>query len=157
MRLVGRTSPCVLRASFLEIHEWTETQRLQRLPFDPTRWGRWATEVHSSGVQQNRQYRAYSIIYDEREVILEVEGRWTIHEYNVTLDRCECMDFRERILPCKHICAAALASKIALRPNASMKLPKSEESRSYLSFLQAAKQTIAVNDLACQPRTLPQH
>jgi SWIM zinc finger len=91
-----------------------ETQRLQRLPVDLTQWGRWAAEVHSFGVQHNRQYRAYSIIYDEREAVLEVEGRWTVHEYSVILDTCECMDFRERRLPCKHIYAAALASKIAL-------------------------------------------
>ena len=130
-----------------------ETQRLQRQPFDPTQWSRWATEVHSSGVQQNRQYRAYSIIYDEREVVREVESRWTIHKYSVTLDACECMDFRERMLPCKHIYAVTLASKIALSlTQPSMKLPKSEESRSYLSFLQAAKQTVAVDDLACQLR-----
>ena len=43
-----------------------ETQRLQRLGRQSTQWGCWASEIHAYGTQLNRQYRAYSIYYDER-------------------------------------------------------------------------------------------
>jgi len=39
-----------------------ETQRLQRLAADPNQWGCWASEIHASGTQLNRQYRSYSIV-----------------------------------------------------------------------------------------------
>ena len=93
-----------------------ETQRLQRLSFDTTQWGGWASEIHSSGIQRNRQYRAYAIIHEERVAIHQIDGAgaWSIHGYSVNLDRCECMDFLDRKLPCKHIYAVALASSICL-------------------------------------------
>jgi hypothetical protein len=90
-----------------------ETQRLQRLPSDSNQWGSWASEIHASGNQRNRQYRAYSIHHVERSVLETVNG-WLIHEYTVTLQHCECADHSERRLPCKHIYAAALASDISL-------------------------------------------
>lgn len=91
-----------------------ETQRLQGLTFDTAQWGGWASEIHVSGIQRNRQYRGYSIAHTEDGAIHEIGGRWSIHGYGVTLDHCECMDFLDRRLPCKHIHAAALASKISL-------------------------------------------
>jgi hypothetical protein len=90
-----------------------EAQRLQRLPADPKKWGNWASEIHAFGIQRNRQYRGYSIHHVERSVVEIVNG-WLIHEYTVTLEHCECADFSERRLPCKHIYAAALASNISL-------------------------------------------
>jgi len=78
-----------------------ETARLQGFTPDPAQWGGWAREIHASGIQRNRQYRAYSIGDSERG-------------YSVSLAACDCMDFLERRLPCKHIYAAALASKISL-------------------------------------------
>ena len=39
-----------------------ETARLRALPRDPKRWGRWHAAVHESGLQRNRQYRAYHLI-----------------------------------------------------------------------------------------------
>jgi hypothetical protein len=34
-----------------------------------------------------------------------------IHDYRVTLEECNCPDFQERKLPCKHIyCLAAITS-----------------------------------------------
>jgi hypothetical protein len=39
---------------------------------------------------------------------------WKIHRYRVALERCDCPDFDERGLPCKHIYAAALAEGIGL-------------------------------------------
>jgi len=91
-----------------------ETQRLQRLAPDPRQWGNWALEIHASGVQRNRQYRAHLIYHDEDEAVHETTGGWRIHDYSVTLDHCECPDFLDRKLPCKHIYAAALASRISL-------------------------------------------
>jgi hypothetical protein len=99
-------------AAGISSHE--ETLRLQQLPFDTANWGGWASEIHKSGIQRNRQYRGYAIIHDEQDAISQLEVGWAIHGYNVTLDRCECMDFSDRKLPCKHIYAAALASKIIL-------------------------------------------
>ena len=51
-----------------------ETQRLQRLAPDSTQWGSWASVIHASGVQRNRQYRAYLIYHDEHEPIHETAG-----------------------------------------------------------------------------------
>jgi hypothetical protein len=91
-----------------------ETERLQRLASDPNQWGGWPFDVHRSGIQRNRQYRAYAMVHSEKDAIHSVEGGWNIHGYGVTLEACECMDFVDRRLPCKHIYAAALASNIAL-------------------------------------------
>ena len=91
-----------------------ETDRMQRLPHDPAQWGGWASEIHASGIQRNRQYRAYSIVHDEQAATCQVQGAWAIHGYSVALDRCDCADFLERRLPCKHVYAAALASEISL-------------------------------------------
>ena len=91
-----------------------ETRRLQGLSLDASQWGGWAPEVHASGVQRNRQYRAYLIYHDEHDAIQDIGGGWRIHAYCVALDHCECMDFLDRKLPCKHIYSVALASKISL-------------------------------------------
>lgn len=94
-----------------------ETERLQKSPLDFSQWGGWATQIHESGIQKNRQYRAYFI--SEHEVVQETSFHqaacgWQIHGYSVSLDSCDCADFSKRKLPCKHIYAAALASKIFL-------------------------------------------
>jgi hypothetical protein len=91
-----------------------ETIRLQRFAPDPKGWGSWAPEIHSSGVQRNRQYRAYLIHEDEPDSVSNTTEGWFIHDYRVTLGSCACMDFLDRNLPCKHIYAAALNSKITL-------------------------------------------
>jgi SWIM zinc finger len=90
-----------------------ETQRLQRLAPDPKQWGGWASEIHASGIQHTREYRAYFIYHVERSVRKTAEG-WLIHHYGVALDDCTCPDFLDRGLPCKHIYAAALDSEISL-------------------------------------------
>ena len=94
-----------------------ETERLQRIPTDAGNWGGWASEIHESGIQKNRQYRAYSI--GKFDIVLETAAHqtacgWCIHGYKVTLDSCNCIDFLKRKLPCKHIYAAALVSQISL-------------------------------------------
>jgi hypothetical protein len=91
-----------------------ETLRLQSLAADTTQWGGWRQETHLSGVQKNRQYRAYLIVNEEPPGIQKNERGWTIHGYTVSLDRCGCMDFSERKLPCKHIYAAAITAAIEL-------------------------------------------
>jgi len=94
-----------------------ETERLQKIPPDGGNWGGWASEIHESGIQRNRQYRAYFI--GKYDIVLETAVHqmpcgWRIHGYKVTLDSCNCIDFLKRKLPCKHIYAAALASQISL-------------------------------------------
>jgi len=91
-----------------------ETKRLQRLPHDPTQWGGWAAEVHQSGIQENRQYRAYSIIYEEQHSVQRASSHHVVHNHAVQLSDCTCPDFSERQLPCKHIYAVALTSGIPL-------------------------------------------
>ena len=91
-----------------------ETQRLQRLSRDSTQWGGWAAEIHDSGIQHNRQYRAYSIVRDEPDSVQQTSDGWTIHGYAARLDSCSCMDFLARQLPCKHIYAAALSAGVSL-------------------------------------------
>jgi predicted nucleic acid-binding Zn finger protein len=91
-----------------------DTVRLQALNRDPSLWGGWDRLVHEAGIQKNRQYRGYLILNNEADEVRKVKNGWVIHEYYVTLEACECADFITRILPCKHIYAAALASGIAL-------------------------------------------
>ncbi len=91
-----------------------ETQRLQRLVLDPKQWGGWASEIHASGIQHSRQYRAYFIYHDERDAVRKTADGWLIHDYIANLHHCACPDFLDRNLPCKHIYAAALDSKISL-------------------------------------------
>lgn len=91
-----------------------ETQRLQKLPQDLSQWGGWALNVHESGIQRNRQYRAYFICCEESSGIQYLANGWRVHGYGVTLNRCECNDFFERRLPCKHIYSVAIDLKIDL-------------------------------------------
>lgn len=72
--------------------------------------GGWNRDVHESGLQRNRQYRAYFILEDEPGEVSRSGDTWTIHGYRVTLHDCECMDFADRRLPCKHLYAAAIAA-----------------------------------------------
>ena len=88
-----------------------ETERLQGFPSEENQWGRWASDIHASGIQRNRQYRAYSIHHVERAAV-KTDNGWLVHGYPVTLGSCSCADFSERRLPCKHIYAAALESGI---------------------------------------------
>ncbi|MDQ6911415.1 MAG: SWIM zinc finger domain-containing protein [Verrucomicrobiota bacterium] len=91
-----------------------ETERLQVLARDSTQWGGWARSIHDAGTQRNRQYRAYSLIEDEPAITPEFNSAATIHGYFVSLDDCDCMDFIDRHLPCKHIYVVALLSKLAI-------------------------------------------
>lgn len=91
-----------------------ETVRLQQLALDQAQWGGWSEEIHKSGIQRNRQYRAYGIVHAEPGAVQAMAGAWNIHGYQVNLKSCACMDFFDRKLPCKHIYAAALTSNIVL-------------------------------------------
>ena len=102
------------RFALVGVRSRQQTERLQRLPLDSIQWGDWSSEVHASGIQRNRQYRAYSIIYSEQNSIRQSQTGWNLHGYDVRLDHCDCMDFSDRRLPCKHVYAAALAAGIGL-------------------------------------------
>jgi hypothetical protein len=91
-----------------------ETGQLQQLTRDQSQWGGWPSAIHTARVQRDRQFRAREIVRGERDTIQPISGAWHIHDYTLTLSACECMDFRDRRLPCKHIYAAALVSSIAL-------------------------------------------
>jgi hypothetical protein len=91
-----------------------EDDRLLSLGRDPGQWGGWPALVHASGLQKNRQYRAYFIVDDEPECVKREQVGWRVREYAVTLDNCECADFQDRRLPCKHIYVATLESGIPL-------------------------------------------
>lgn len=92
----------------------SETARLQGLAADPSQWGGWSSTIHQSGIQKNRQYRAYLILDEEGDSIRKLQESWIIHDYAVTLSGCECGDFLDRHLPCKHIYAAALTNGASL-------------------------------------------
>lgn len=91
-----------------------EDDRLLSLGRDPAAWGGWPAAVHDSGLQRNRQYRAYFILDDEPESVREDVRGWKIREYTVSLEVCDCPDFRDRSLPCKHVYVAALQSGLDL-------------------------------------------
>ena len=89
-----------------------ETQRLQRLDRDPNQWGCWALDVHTSGVQRGRQYRAYRVYHEEHGEPRTTGGIYC--DFGATLDHCHCEDFLNRKLPCMHIYALALVSKLSV-------------------------------------------
>jgi hypothetical protein len=91
-----------------------DTIWLQALNRDLGLWGGWHRLVHEAGIQKNRQYRGYLILNNDADKVQKVKNGWVIHEYYVTLAACECLDFLTRLLPCKHIYAAALMSGISL-------------------------------------------
>lgn len=91
-----------------------EDDRLHSLGRDATAWGGWPAAVHASGLQQNRQYRAYFIVDEDPESITGTGPTWRVREYTVSLAECECADFRDRRLPCKHVYAVALISGLTM-------------------------------------------
>jgi hypothetical protein len=105
-RLVARQHVAVLIAA--------EDARLRLVPRDPGSWGRWRREVHESGLQLNRQYRAFAIVDDELDDIHRQGPEWLVHSYPVDLEGCGCADFRARHLPCKHIYAVAIVSNLPI-------------------------------------------
>jgi hypothetical protein len=134
-----------------------ETQRLQRVAADPNQWGCWVSEIHASGTQLNRQYRAYSIYYDERGSVSKTADGWLIQGYSVTLGDCACMDFSDRNLPCKHIYAAALDSEISLSLKyADYDAARNKRWRLYLNSVPAPKRLHRYREskrIATSPRT----
>ena len=102
------------RAALFGIVGREETQQLQQLSRDASRWGGWPGAVHTARVQRDRQFRAYENMRNEPNAIERGQDIWRLHNYALTLSVCECMDYRDRRLPCKHIYAAALSSGIAL-------------------------------------------
>lgn len=91
-----------------------EDSRLSSLGPGLGQWGGWPSAVHLSGLQKNRQYRAYFIVEDELASVRREQETWQVREYEVALGACECADFHDRSLPCKHIYVVALQSGIAL-------------------------------------------
>jgi hypothetical protein len=85
-----------------------ENVRLRSLDTDSKQWGHWNEKVHKNWQQKERQMRAYEIWKDKNISILNLNSA-IIHGYQVSLSDCTCPDFKDRMLPCKHIyCLAAL-------------------------------------------------
>lgn len=91
-----------------------ETQQLRELSHDLSQWGGWPLAIHTAKVQLDRQFRAHQIVSGEQDAVQQISGAWRIHGYTLCFSACECMDFRDRRLPCKHIYAAALVTGIVL-------------------------------------------
>ncbi len=103
-----------LRAKGVAELKRCEDERLHSLGRDPAQWGGWPAAVHASGLQRNRQYRAYFIHEDEGASVHPEGGGWVIHGYDASLEQCSCADFLSRRRPCKHVYAVALVSGIDL-------------------------------------------
>lgn len=104
----------VLRQRLVQQLTRREDSRLAQLGRDPEQWGGWPVEVHQSGLQRNRQYRAYFILDDELDAVAHNSDGWLVRGHRVTLDGCDCWDFIARRLPCKHVYTTALATGIPL-------------------------------------------
>ncbi len=91
-----------------------ETKRLQALPLVDTEWGSWNKAIHESGIQKNRQYRAYSIVKEAGGWLPQEDECWIVNEHRTTLSSCDCGDFCDRKLPCKHVYSVAIVSEIPL-------------------------------------------
>lgn len=90
-------------------------QKLLDIPRDLSQWGSWSNLVHVEKVQQIRIERALNIRDNEPHTIEKNGNNWIIHDYGVSLEGCDCMDFMVRRLPCKHIYTAALSFGINLQ------------------------------------------
>jgi len=109
----------IVRRHALAAMKAGEDDRLRALPKSPDQWGGWQRAVHMSGVQRNRQMRAY-VILDDEPGALEVQGQAVkVHGYEVMPVRCDCPDFEDRRLPCKHMYVLALSDGIELPVTAS--------------------------------------
>ena len=119
----------------------------------PSQWGGWPSELHASGIQKNRQYRAYAIKHVEPDSVHVAQDGWIIHDYTVSFSRCDCLDFRDRKLPCKHIYAAALSASIQLPFTfAEMSMHKRTASQLYLTSAPPSSSTPMLPEL---PRNVP--
>jgi predicted nucleic acid-binding Zn finger protein len=103
-----------IRARSVADQKRAEDERIVSLGYEAGQWGQWPEQVHRSGLQVNRQYRAYFILEDEAESVHQEGARWRVRDYAVELDLCECADFEDRRLPCKHIYVVALQSGVTL-------------------------------------------
>jgi hypothetical protein len=74
------------RARGLAERKRIEDDRLLSLGRDPTEWGSWPAMVHRSGLQLNRQYRAYFIVEDEADFVGREGTGWRVREYFVSMD-----------------------------------------------------------------------
>jgi hypothetical protein len=128
-----------------------ETKRLQGLPPDFTAWGEWAAELHNSGMQRVRQYRAYLIHNEKPNVIQVLPNGWNIHNHRVSLSTCDCGDFCARRLPCKHIYTAALASGIEIPFTSSEYIRARDDWKHVPLFLGARAFTFADYEAARGP------
>ena len=101
--------------------EEIEAQKLRAMSKVPNLWGGWANEIHGIYFQRDRLMRGQEIIGDEREEItpLNVAGLFGVRGYRVSLQECECPDYFQRRLPCKHIYAVALKDGDAAWVNAT--------------------------------------
>jgi predicted nucleic acid-binding Zn finger protein len=91
-----------------------EDQRLRALGSDPGAWGGWPTELHASGLQLNRQYRAYFIADGESMESDLASSDPEPGAYMTSLDRCSCPDFQSRHIPCKHVYARAIEQRLPI-------------------------------------------
>ena len=103
-----------IRSHRLDDLNQIEDYRLANLGRDSSQWGQWPAPVHQSGLQRNRQYRAYFICDDEPDRIELDQSGWHVRDHAVTLEACDCGDFGDRQLPCKHIYAVALETGLIL-------------------------------------------
>jgi len=110
-----------------------EDNKLRSLEMDLSQWGGWNEKIHKNWQQKERQNRAYAMWKDKNIRIFNASAA-LIHEYRVTLKDCDCPDFRNRHLPCKHIyCLAALVN---------LKLPVSyEQFSAELASFKSSNQT----------------
>jgi hypothetical protein len=109
----------VLRRHALAAKKAGEDDRLRTLPKATEHWGGWHSDVHTSGVQRNRQMRAYVILDDEPGALSAHGHTVRVHGYEVTPARCDCPDFTERRLPCKHMYVLAISDGVDLPVSAS--------------------------------------
>lgn len=70
-------------------------------------WPEWDVNIHSDEAQIQRQGRAFTYPFDFK---IESEEKRAVFSstsdlpfYRTTLESCDCYDFQERHLPCKHM------------------------------------------------------
>jgi len=81
------------------------TDRLYSYTPDPFQWGGWNKSVHKHYTQIARQFRARRILDLHPE---EVRNNQIVSGWTGSLSDCECPDFLDRKLPCKHIYCRAI-------------------------------------------------
>lgn len=125
-------------------------------------WGSWENEVHIDEAQIARQGRAMNYNFefkvDKTTQTATFSSTTDIPYYTTSLSECNCYDFQERGLPCKHIYRLAVELgyiEIIKRPTLDVeKLYEVKESGDIDNHPEQIKRQKSAMDKKCTPTSI---